>query len=87
MSNKQNDHYNETVTEGKNEVPNAGRLCKCGHAFWQHYDRGMECGKDVSSGMADGLYNYCLHCEKEGPWKENPPQGIEEKELSFKDWP
>jgi hypothetical protein len=37
---------------------------KCNHPLKEHFDQGYECNVAVEPRAADGLYNYCLHCEE-----------------------
>jgi len=40
------------------------KICKCGHLLSEHFEPSNVCGEDIGQGMADGLINYCRHCEE-----------------------
>lgn len=56
-----------TTKQGKEITDN--KFCKCGHPLSEHFDPSYSCGKQLEPDMADGLFNFCRHCEEDSNWK------------------
>lgn len=52
---------------GREEIKN---VCKCGHPYNEHFDASYGCGHDLKPELAEGLTNYCYHCEEDSTWQE-----------------
>jgi hypothetical protein len=48
----------------------AGGCYFCSHPLSDHFDASYSCNEAIEPAMADGLTNFCHHCEEDATWQQ-----------------